>query len=62
MYALEEAIKDLKLPGEEAGEGICGDKAGLLCKAWPRLLSVIRKEVGTERRTLFLETLGRFLL
>ncbi|KAJ6185560.1 hypothetical protein N7519_006861 [Penicillium mononematosum] len=59
MYALEEAIKDLELPGEEAGEGECDgpDNAGLLCKALPRLLGVIRKEVGPERRTLFLETL-----
>jgi ankyrin repeat protein len=59
MYALEEAIKDLELPGEEAGEGECDDpdKAGLLCKALPRLVSVIRQEAVTERRTLFLQTL-----
>ncbi|CAG8900154.1 unnamed protein product [Penicillium egyptiacum] len=65
MYALEGAIKDLELPGEEeeAGEGECAgpDNAGLLWKALPRLLSVIRKEVDSKRRTFSWRPWRRFL-
>lgn len=60
-YALVEAMKGFELLAEEEetgeGEGTDPDNTGLLGKALPRLLRVVRKEVDPERRALFLETL-----
>ena len=63
MYALVKAIKGLEWSeeeeetGEGEGTGTDPENAGLLGRALPRLLRVVRKEVDPERRVLFLETL-----